>query len=266
MSAGHRRFFERMVDKDLPHLFEGELTRTRDAIQFDVVKYGSRVVLVFTPEHVAIRLVPYERNRPLPHVPAGSRLWKRLELSPAEGGHSTDITSKLLELVDEGFRNELRTALRLSRRLRLLPSLPSGEAPRTEPSSFEQVATSVRDAFSGEMARTRDLIQLDIEGDRGVVLLFTPEHVEIRLPTVDWTQGAYGPAASSRLWKRRRLSGFLGDAPGVNPKLAELIRKGISLRQKEFRECRFCRESLPPEHMHEDVCHGCAEKHLGVVH
>ena len=30
--------------------------------------------------------------------------------------------------------------------------------------------------------------------------------------------------------------------------------------------CRFCGKELPPEHRHSDVCHGCAERGLGVVH
>ena len=53
-----------------------------------------------------------------------------------------------------------------------------------------------------EVTRTRDVIQLDHGGERGIVVLITPEAIEVRLPTIEWTKGAYGPAKTSRLWKR----------------------------------------------------------------
>ena len=49
----------------------------------------------------------------------------------------------------------------------------------------------------GRIERTRDSLQIDIGDERGIVVLVTPEAFEIRLPTVEWTCGAYGPAASS---------------------------------------------------------------------
>jgi hypothetical protein len=42
-------------------------------------------------------------------------------------------------------------------------------------------------------SRTRDVIQMDIDGDRGCSVILTAEAAEIRLPTVAWTCGAYGP-------------------------------------------------------------------------
>jgi hypothetical protein len=54
--------------------------------------------------------------------------------------------------------------------------------------------------------RTRDCIQIDCGGKEGIVILVTPEAIELRLPTIEWTRGAYGPAASSRLWKRVEIS------------------------------------------------------------
>ena len=50
------------------------------------------------------------------------------------------------------------------------------------------------------LERTRDAIQFDWGGEQGIVLLVGPEALELRLPTVEWTKGAYGPARSSRLW------------------------------------------------------------------
>lgn len=49
--------------------------------------------------------------------------------------------------------------------------------------------------------------------------------------------------------------------------LRHLIEAAQMIRLATFRTCRFCQESTPPEWMHdEDVCQGCAEKHLGIVH
>lgn len=53
--------------------------------------------------------------------------------------------------------------------------------------------------------RTRDAIQIESGGEKGIVVLVTPEAVELRLPTVEWTMGAYGPAGASTLWKRVEL-------------------------------------------------------------
>jgi len=108
--------------------------------------------------------------------------------------------------------------------------------------------------------RTRDCIQIYCGGEKGIVILVTPEVIELRLPTVEWTMGSYGPAASSRLWKRIQESEI------TDRDLETLLIEALKERQNEFRNCRYCKESLPPEHMHDDVCHGCAEKYLGVVH
>ncbi len=46
-----------------------------------------------------------------------------------------------------------------------------------------------------------------------------------------------------------------------------LIQAAMVIRRSQFRVCRFCRESTPPEWQHAtDVCQGCAERRLGVVH
>jgi hypothetical protein len=108
--------------------------------------------------------------------------------------------------------------------------------------------------------RTRDCIQINFGGEEGIVILVTPEAIELRLPTVEWTMGAYGPVASSRLWKRVQESEI------TDIELETLLNEAVKERQKEYKNCRFCKARFPPEHMHGDVCHGCAEKYLGVVH
>ena len=37
--------------------------------------------------------------------------------------------------------------------------------------------------------RTRDCIQLNCDGEDGIVVLVTAEAIELRLPTVEWTMG-----------------------------------------------------------------------------
>lgn len=108
--------------------------------------------------------------------------------------------------------------------------------------------------------RTRDCIQIDCGGEEGIVILVTPEVIELRLPTVEWTMGPYGPTASSRFWKRVEISKI------TDIELETLLKEAQKKRQSEFRNCRYCERRLPPEHMHGDVCHGCAEIYLGVVH
>jgi len=109
--------------------------------------------------------------------------------------------------------------------------------------------------------RTRDCIQINCGVETGIVILVTPESIEIRLPTVEWTGGAYGPVRSSKFWKR------INESKINDEKLGNLLKEALKGRLSEFKTCRYCEKSFPPEHRHsEDVCHGCAERHLGVVH
>jgi hypothetical protein len=113
---------------------------------------------------------------------------------------------------------------------------------------------------SGEVARTREVIQIDDGGDEGICLVITAEHLELRLPSIEWTCGAYGPARTSVLWKRAKWDGLSDET------LDELLTAARRARHAQFRKCRFCGERFPPERRHGNVCHGCAEKHLGVIH
>ena len=112
----------------------------------------------------------------------------------------------------------------------------------------------------GRLTRTRDVIQIDDAGDVGISVLVTAEVIEFRLPTVEWTVGAYGPAFATRLWKRYRFAAL------SDKSLERLIRAARDARRNEFIPCRYCQRLVPPEHRHGDVCHGCAERHEGIVH
>jgi hypothetical protein len=91
--------------------------------------------------------------------------------------------------------------------------------------------------------RTRDVIRVDIRTshypERGVTILVTPEAFELRLPTVEWTAGAYGPAASSRYLKRVRAERLTDEA------LVELIDDAIARRDAEIVPCRYCGQHTP---------------------
>jgi hypothetical protein len=118
------------------------------------------------------------------------------------------------------------------------------------------------DSFqSVAVERTRDCIQLSYDNEEGIVILVTAEAIELRLPTVEWTMGSYGPVASSRLWKRVDWCEI------TDTELISLLNDALKQRKNEFRICRYCGRKFPLEHMHaNDVCQGCAEKHLGVVY
>ena len=48
--------------------------------------------------------------------------------------------------------------------------------------------------------------------------------------------------------------------------LTTLLRAAQEARRAEFSQCRYCGRTLGPENMHGDMCHGCAERHEGIVH
>jgi hypothetical protein len=113
---------------------------------------------------------------------------------------------------------------------------------------------------SSTVERTRDCIQINYRGEKGIVILVTPESIELRLPTVEWTMGVYGPATSSKFWKRINVY------ETTDEELDILLKDALKERQNEFKTCRYCMKSFPPEHrINENVCHGCAERYLGVV-
>ncbi len=115
--------------------------------------------------------------------------------------------------------------------------------------------------------RTRDVIQITCPEvdypkslqDYGVILLFMPNFMEICLPFTDWVT-PYSPIRSSSSWKRFDINSINED------ELSELIKQGRKARRRQFKKCKYCEKRFPPEHRHGDVCHGCAESNLGIVH
>ncbi|GEM_PF-1706463 len=106
-----------------------------------------------------------------------------------------------------------------------------------------------------------DAFRIDSDGaDTGIVVIVTPQVVEFRLPTLEWTS-PYEATPTTRLWRREPIAKL------TQERLAELVTAGKQARRNEFEPCRFCGRKFPPELRHDDdVCHGCAERELGIVH
>jgi hypothetical protein len=60
------------------------------------------------------------------------------------------------------------------------------------------------------------------------------------------------------------------DLPASLPKqilvVKALVKAAVEIRRGQFFHCQYCKQRLPPERGGNDVCHSCAEKHLGIVH
>ena len=131
------------------------------------------------------------------------------------------------------------------------------------PTLAEKHAVAVLEAFQeAKVTRTRDVIQIDIDGERGCIVLITSDTADIRLPTTEWTGGAYGPRESSRHWKRVALRPM----GAAYRRLNSIIQAARAARLAEYRDCCFCKCAFPPEHMSDDAYHGCASAHRGVVY
>ena len=144
---------------------------------------------------------------------------------------------------------------------------PQGKYPACGLRRVDRLAIQIMGLLpDASLERTRDTFEITSGGEEGVVLLVTEEAIEFRLPTVEWTGGAYGPVATSRLWKRVSVEKITEMGELDATAFLSLLTAARKKRASQFKKCRFCKESFPPEHRHGDVCHGCAEKHLGVVH
>jgi len=149
------------------------------------------------------------------------------------------------------------------------PIDPEGRYPACGLRRVDRIAHQVRSILpDARVERTRDVYQFLVEAQDGLVVVVTPEAIEIRLPTVEWTWGYAGPVASSRLWKRTLMRNW--DDVEMAQRLANLIASGRKQRHREIQPCAICQRPTPPEHAHtidgRQVCHGCAERHMGVVH
>lgn len=111
--------------------------------------------------------------------------------------------------------------------------------------------------------RTSEVIQLttgDFRDELGLVILLSPEAMELRLPILTW-DGPYTPVKTSRLWQRLTLDEL------KESQLPRLIIEAQAQQRQSFCDCKYCGQRNPKGWMHSpDVCQSCAEKELGIVH
>lgn len=73
---------------------------------------------------------------------------------------------------------------------------------------FEQFTHQVwRLLIKAKVERTSEVIQLatgDFQDELGLIILISPDAMELRLPTLDWS-GPHTPVNTSRLWQRLAL-------------------------------------------------------------
>ena len=140
------------------------------------------------------------------------------------------------------------------------PIDPEGRYPTRRLRPFEEIALEVLRCLPGAaVQRTRDVIQIDYEGERGIIVILGVDTLELRLPRVVW-DGPHTPMQLSTLWRRLDLGELhMGDLPN-------LLAAALAARRAQLTTCRYCGKAVPPEHrFNENTCHGCAQRHLGVV-
>jgi len=125
----------------------------------------------------------------------------------------------------------------------------------------QRYAAAVTQELPGaEVLETDDVIRIAWGDMEGIVVLVTRDALELRLPTIEWPH-PHEPRRTSRLFRKIEWVSIDG-----REALRDLLKEALEARRVEFRTCRFCSLSFPPEQMIQtDVCHGCAENHLGVV-
>ena len=83
---------------------------------------------------------------------------------------------------------------------------------------------------------------------------------------VGWLDTAWPGPGSPALVLEQATHLPTSECGGLDSALRSALAAAGNARRAALRSCRYCGLELTPGHMHDDVCHGCAEKHLGVVH
>ena len=143
---------------------------------------------------------------------------------------------------------------------------PGQRYPVTELRKFEEYALQILEMLPGARAeRTPDVIQInlgDFSDEKGIVVILTPDTIELRLPTLQWL-GPHTSVASSKLWKRINLD----DSQNIDIDIPQLIASAQKAQAQTFGVCKFCSQKQPAGWMfRQDVCDSCAEKCLGIIH
>jgi hypothetical protein len=81
---------------------------------------------------------------------------------------------------------------------------------------------------------------------------------------VGWIDVRWRGPAEPQPWLRDAVHLPVGF---TEAELAEAMVAAREHRARAVQTCRYCERSFVPGHMHsDDVCQGCAERHLGVIH
>ena len=130
---------------------------------------------------------------------------------------------------------------------------------------FERVAIEILEQVClARVKRLQDVIRIECDphSDDGLILLLTPEAIELRYSVTDWP-GPGVPVASSKLWRRMLLEEF--DVALLD----DWLKQTVADRRATFRRCADCGREFAPEHSLEldgsAYCHGCAENNHGIV-
>ena len=111
---------------------------------------------------------------------------------------------------------------------------------------------------AAENVEVDDRPALAINGEKGIIVVAGDASIDIHLPTIRWVTPGM-PEASCHPWRSVPLAEVNLDV------LASLVMRGLRARAAQYRRCRYCHETFPPEHRNGTICHSCAERHLGVV-
>ncbi|HNX17598.1 MAG TPA: hypothetical protein PKM50_04615 [Methanoregula sp.] len=97
-----------------------------------------------------------------------------------------------------------------------------------------------------------------------VVVRFTPFEIQVYRPSYYWRDPAVRMSDPQLLG-----TVYLQQLDNTVTALIicqSLINCAREQRRESFRKCRFCGETFGPEGGDDDVCHGCEERYLFIVH
>lgn len=104
-------------------------------------------------------------------------------------------------------------------------------------------------------------------GDPGLVVVDVSNRgLVISIFGVRW-DGPHTPIRHDRELCSLSWQELPNDLPQQAIIVQALIQAAVAIRRCTFHICSYCKQPTPPEWQHNhNVCRGCAEKHLGVVH
>ena len=138
---------------------------------------------------------------------------------------------------------------------------------RTKTFEYEELLDFIARELGEPLQRQESLdgATVFVAGDPGeVIVRCRKSSVSVAVYAVRW-RGPHTPIVVPREFAKLAWNRLPQGALVMT--LHALIAAAREVRRSEFRKCRMCGDMNPPEWMHsKDICQGCAERHLGVVH